>query len=156
MKRSRSGPGRRAGAVSIELALLTPLLVTLLFAVVEFGFLFRSVTQVQAVAREAARDAGAGDTTTTVTARANATAAGLTLANMTLTLQYRTLSGATWGSWQTLTDSGSSNAAPSGAQVSATVAYDHYLIMPRLFPALCTDTTTGRRRLTFTTTFRRQ
>jgi Flp pilus assembly pilin Flp len=53
-------PGRQEGAAAVEFALLLPLLVLLLFGIIEFGFAFSTRIQATNAAREAARLAVVG------------------------------------------------------------------------------------------------
>lgn len=56
MRRMRS----ERGAVAVEFALVVPLLLTMVFAVVEFGLIYNGQIQVTAAAREGARAAALG------------------------------------------------------------------------------------------------
>jgi len=53
--RTRRGERRRCGAVAVEMAIVTPLLLTMLFGIIEFGWLFTVQSTMVNAAREGAR-----------------------------------------------------------------------------------------------------
>ena len=68
------------GAATIEFALVVPLLIMLIVAVVELGFMFNAYQGLQAAAREGARLASIqGQTAATVTARVDSALNGVAL-----------------------------------------------------------------------------
>jgi Flp pilus assembly protein TadG len=78
---SRDGD-RERGTVLAEFALVLPLLLILLFGIVEFGIAFNRAQAVEAAAREGARLASISTTTSgQITSRVNATLAGIPFAN---------------------------------------------------------------------------
>jgi len=131
--RLRSALPSRKGSTSVEFALVLPLLMVLLFGIIEFGLIFKDVLAINQAAREGARAAAVGNTTSTVSARVTASATTLTTANITITSSYRTYTNGVWSGWTTLTNSGDSNAAPSGAQVKVALSYPHTLVTGGLF-----------------------
>lgn len=145
----------RNGSTTVEFALVLPVLMVLLFGIVEFGLIFKDVLAINQAAREGARAAAVGSTTTTISARATASATTLTTANITTTSSYRTYTSGTWSAWTTLTNSGNSNAAPSGAQVKVALSYPHTLVTGGLFSRIA-DPNSNRITLTTSMVMRRE
>lgn len=56
LRRARLRSGSEEGAAAVEFALVVPLLLTLLFGIIEFGFAFNAQIVVTNAAREAARE----------------------------------------------------------------------------------------------------
>ena len=140
----REVPRRRGrGALSVEMAVIAPILMIFLFGTVELGLIMRDVMVLNSAAREAARTASLGLANTAIVDRAKAAATGLPPANVTVTLDYRTYSGGTWSGWTTLTSTGGNNNAPSGAQIRVRVTYPHPLVVGRLFTSLLATNTTN-------------
>ena len=96
---------------------MAPVIIVLLFGIIEFGTMFKDVLAINEAAREGARSAAVGNPTATITTRVDASVPTLDSTQLTTTYQYRTLTSGTWSSWSTLTDSSGLNAAPSGAQI---------------------------------------
>lgn len=135
----RSRMGRRRGTASVEFALVLPLLLGLLFGIIEFGFLFKDQLSIQQCAREGARVAAVGRLNSEVNSRIVTTATTLTSANLTYDKMYRTYSGGTWSSWATLsdrTDGSGQNDAPTGAQIRVRTNYVHPFLTGSLFARL--------------------
>lgn len=126
----------RRGALSVEMAVLAPILVIFLFGTIELGMIMRDVMVLNSAAREAARTASLGHSNTEIIDRARAAATGIPPGSITVLLDYRTYSSGTWSAWTTLTSTGGSNNAPSGSQVRVRVSYPHPLIVGRLFTAM--------------------
>jgi Flp pilus assembly protein TadG len=59
----RLKPAKRRGASMVEMALILPLLVLLIFALMEYGWMFLRVSQVHGAARHGARAAARPDAT---------------------------------------------------------------------------------------------
>ena len=134
----RGAGNRGRGSVSVEMAIIAPILITLLFGTVEMGMIMKDVLSLNSAAREGARSASIGDTNTDIDNRIDAAAPGINTTNLTITLQYRTYSSGTWSSWATLTTTSgaTSNSAPSGSQIQVQLSYPHPLIMGKLFTSL--------------------
>jgi Flp pilus assembly protein TadG len=148
LRRSVRPFNRQEGTTTVEFALVAPVLLVLLFGIMEFGLVYKDALAISQAAREGARAGAVGNTIETISARVIASAPGLTAANITVTSQYRTYANSTWSSWATLTDSGGNNAAPSGAQVEVTVSYPHTLVTGGLFSSLAVK---GTNYITLTT-----
>jgi Flp pilus assembly protein TadG len=127
------------GNASVEFALVLPLVLTLLFGIVEFGLIFKDQLSIQQAAREGARVAAVGQTIENIDARVTAAATNITAANLTYTVQYRTLSAGVWSSWANIadkTDGSGTNNAPQGSQVSVHCTYTHTLVTGPLFASI--------------------
>lgn len=72
------------GAAAVEFALVMPLLLLLVFALIDFGRMFNAQIVVTEAAREGARAAGYGQTSTQVNTRVEAATSGL--ADVTATI----------------------------------------------------------------------
>ncbi len=118
--------------MSVEAALVTPLLITLLFGIIEFGLIFKDLLLIHQAAREGARVAAVGASTYEITDRVMQSAPTLNADGLTVQLTYRTYSGG-WSSWTTLTNWGGQNDAPANAQVRVQITYDHPLATGPLF-----------------------
>jgi Flp pilus assembly protein TadG len=119
------------GSLSVEMAMVAPILILLLFGTMEMGLLFRDSLVLGQAAREGARVAAVGALTTDISTRARAAAPSLVTANITVAEWYRTYSSGTWGVWTTLTDNTgvTANVAPSGA-------HPHPLVTGGLFASM--------------------
>ena len=129
-KMTRTTFGRRqskhSGSVSVEAALLTPLLITLLFGIIEFGFIFKDLLLIHQGAREGVRVAAVGATTAEIATRIADSLPTLTVDELTITLEYRTYDDG-WSSWATLGDYDDENDAPPNAQMRVSLTYVHPL-----------------------------
>lgn len=133
----------RGGSLSVEMAIVAPILVLLLFSTIEMGLLFKDSLSLNSACREAARVAAVGAPTTEITARARAAGTTLVTSNISVTQQYRTYSNGVWSAWTTLGNNtaGTANNAPSGAQIKITLSYPHPLVTGSLFASLAASGT---------------
>lgn len=138
--RRRGKIGRR-GLATVELAVVLPVLMLLLFGIMEMGMLFKDVLMLQESVREGARTAEVGAVPSQITSTVQTSAVSLNMAQMTITSQYRTWSGTAWNAWTTLgtSASGTSNNAPSASQIMVSASYNHMLIVRGLFGFIATD-----------------
>lgn len=91
----RTRPSKRdEGAAAVELAILLPVLLLLIFGIVDFGRMLNSQIIITEAAREGARWAALGQTTPTPAARATTAAIGLTAPAPTATVTACPLSAA--------------------------------------------------------------
>ena len=74
MRNAKHGRRRDRGAAAVEMALVLPLLISMLFGVIDFGRLFNAEIQLSQAAREGARVAALGATAGDPVARAIAAA----------------------------------------------------------------------------------
>ncbi|MGD9495167.1 MAG: TadE/TadG family type IV pilus assembly protein [Armatimonadota bacterium] len=137
LAQSRSdGTIPRRGSVTVELAMVVPLLVFLLFAILEFGLLVQRRSELGQAAREGTRQAAVGATPTRIAAEVASVTGTLDPALLTQSYTFRVWNAATstWGPWQTLgvNDTGTENNASSGNQVRVRLEYRHRLLLPGL------------------------
>jgi hypothetical protein len=136
--------GRR-GATTVELAMVAPLLIFLLFGIIEFGLMVKDLVGVNQAAREGARSAAVGATPATLDSRIAGAAPTINTGNLNLTYHYRSFdeNAGTWGSWQTLGADGAENNAQAGDQIRITIQYPHQLVTGGLFAGLADDPDNG-------------
>ena len=130
----------RRGIATVELAMVAPLLLALMFGIVEFGLLFKDVVLLNSCARSGARTAAVGATTTTIQATALNSATAMAAENVVITQEYglHDEQTQTWD-WTALADCEGENDAPLGAQVRITVSYPHTLIVGGMLPGLADE-----------------
>lgn len=119
----------------MEAALVLPIFLTLLFGIIEFGFIFKDLLLLHQGAREGARVAATGATVATITERARESLAGINSDALTSTIEFRTYSGG-WSGWSALGDYNGENDAPGGSQVRVTLTYVHPLAAGPFFSRL--------------------
>jgi hypothetical protein len=86
MKRQRAATGPRdRGAAAVEFALLLPVLLLLLFGIIDFGRAINAQITLTQAAREGARLAALGQSSSAVTSRAQAAADPLSPVTVTVT-----------------------------------------------------------------------
>lgn len=120
------------GAALVEFALVSLLLITLVFGVIEFSLIMKDSMTLNQAAREGVRSASVGSPTATVTSRVEGAAVTLTASKLSTSIQSRTSPTASWSSLGNSSD-GTANAAQAGDQVRVTVTYPHSLITGKLF-----------------------
>lgn len=114
----RSVLTRRQGTITVELALALPVLLYLLFGILEFGPLIKDYLTCVNAAREGARVAAVGATTDAIVARVQATAVGMDPDQLTVTMEYRTYeAGSGWSDWQPLGDATNGSRLENDAQI---------------------------------------
>ena len=128
---------RMRGAAMVEFAFVSILLFTLIFGIIEVGFLIKDKNMITEAARESARALALGDLTTNAVNRGTTTTTlGLTSSNYSL-VSY-TPSGNTAPptpptGWTTITNGTTTNNSNSGDYVCAIVTYAHPLITGYIF-----------------------
>ena len=135
----------RRGATTVELAMVAPLLIFLLFGIIEFGLMVKDLVGVNQAAREGARSAAVGATTDTLTTRVIGAAPSVNTDNFVVTAEFRSLNESTnlWTDWQTLGVSNGENNARAGDQIRISIAYPHQLVTGGLFAGLADDPDNG-------------
>ncbi|MFP4248551.1 MAG: TadE/TadG family type IV pilus assembly protein [Armatimonadota bacterium] len=136
---------QRRGATTVEVAMVAPLLIFLLFGIIEFGLMVKDLVGVNQAAREGARSAAVGATPTTLNARIAGAAPTIDTSALNIEYDRRTFdeSSGTWGSWQTLGVDGEKNNAAPGDQIRISVEYPHQLVTGGLFAGLADDPENG-------------
>ncbi len=121
---------RTRAVAAVELALVLPLLCLLLFAIIEFGLLFKDAFVLQQAVREACRAAAVGATPDAVEQILRAKATTLDANAISVTMEYRVPDQYGWGEWVELgyDQEGAQNDAPPGSQVRVTATYSHPLV----------------------------
>ncbi len=82
---STETPRPERGAVAVEFALILPLLMVLVFGIIDFGRAFNAQVSLTQAAREGARLAALGNSTATVVSRTTAAAPSLSGLTVTVT-----------------------------------------------------------------------
>lgn len=132
---ARNNLTARRGTVSVEAALVLPIFLTLLFGIIEFGFIFKDLLLLHQGAREGARVAATGATVNTIDSRARESLTGINLDALESEIKYRTYSSG-WSAWTDLDDANGENYAPGGSQIRVTLKYEHPLAAGPFFARL--------------------
>ncbi len=150
--------GRTEGSTTVELAIVAPLLIFLLFGIIEFGLMVRVLVDVSHGAREGARSASVGATPETLHARVLGAVSGIGSDRLEITAEYRSFedSTGTWTNWTTLGSSNGHNDARPGDQIRVGVSYPHQLATGGLFSGLADDPETGTITLRTSTVMQRE
>jgi len=125
--------------------MVAPLLIFLLFGIIEFGLMVKDLVGVNQAAREGARSAAVGATPATLDARIAGAAPTINADNLDITYDFRSYDDGTgsWGSWQTLGVDDSENNAEPGDQIRISIQYPHQLVTGGLFAGLADDPENG-------------
>jgi Flp pilus assembly protein TadG len=132
MKAHRRRSRGDAGAAAVELAIVLPLLILLVFGIIEFSLLWHQSQGLQASAREGARVAALPQNTVSeITARVRDALSG-TVANSSSVAQPTVVVRRPNGTTVTFTNSNDRpcNLQPAGSEVIVTVSYDSSLNIP--------------------------
>lgn len=132
---ARNNLTARRGTVSVEAALVLPIFLTLLFGIIEFGFIFKDLLLLHQGAREGARVAATGATVDIIGDRARESLTGINLEDLKSKITYRSYSGS-WSDWENLGNANDENDAPGGSQIRVTLEYDHPLAAGPFFARL--------------------
>ncbi len=125
---------RRTGTVTVELAFILPVLLFLLFSIIEMGFMIKNRAELGHAAREASRLAAVGATPARMTQGVNSALNTIPEDAVVVQYQYRPWNEETgsWGNWTTLGADGTENNASPSDQVRVRLNYEHALLVPGL------------------------
>ena len=124
--------------------MLAPLLMLILFGIIEFGVLFKDLLIIYSACRESARFGAVGASRAGMIQKALDSAPTLRAEDVSdgLELDYRVFLSGYWGEWQRLEDTGDvppKNWAQKGDQLRVRLEYPHALITGQLFSCLSDD-----------------
>ncbi len=141
----RVSTNRRRGTSAVELAMVAPLLIFLLFGIIEFGLMVKDLVGVNQAAREGARAAAVGATPATLDTRIAGAAPTIDGSQLSISYECRSFdeNSGTWGSWRTLGVADGENDAEKGDQIRITMSYPHRLVTGGLFAGLADDPESG-------------
>lgn len=156
-KRTAGRTGRR-GSASVELAIIMPTLVIILFGIIEVASLGKDTVALNHLAREGVRCAAVGATPTLISAHINASATGIDLSKLTTLYEYRTFNTATltYSAWVALGTADGRNNAVAGDQIRVTLWYGHPLVTGGLFLGMADDSDDGNMTIGATATMCRE
>jgi hypothetical protein len=152
----RHARGPRHGVVAVEMAMVAPILLFLMFGIVEFGMMFHAQMQLNNMTREAARVAAIGAQPAAVLTRLGSSGI-INTDDMDISIEYRTYLGSgSWSSWQTLATGTDYNTALAGSEVRVTSVFDYHLTVGALFASLVDRPAERTQTLRATMTMRRE
>ncbi len=134
MNRRRTHAADDRGAVAVEFALVLPILLLLVFGIIDVGYMLNRDTMINNVSRDAARVASLGGTyseVSTVVQRDLATY-GLPASATTVTIDCLTVAGAACGATSSTYDT----LAVSGVTTTVKINYVHRWMSPFMKPVL--------------------
>ena len=138
-------PRTRRGTTTVEFALVAPLLIFLLFGIIEFGIMVKNVVGLNQAAREGARVAAVGAAPATLDNRVIGSAPGIPGDQIVTLYEYRSYdeSTSTWSSWTALGTVEGENDASAGDQIKVSLVYPHSLVTGQLFAGLADNPEQG-------------
>lgn len=144
-RRGDTHSSSRRGATTVELAMVAPLLLFLLFGIIEFGLMVKDLVGINQAAREGARAAAVGAPPDIAALRVVAAAPAMDSTALQTRFEFRSLDATTgtWSAWQPLGVDGPENSAQRGDQIRVTVHYPHQLITGGLFAGLADEPGSG-------------
>jgi len=141
--RSTSGQGSAAvgsmrGTVTLELAVLAPLLIIVLFGCMEASLLGADMLTLNDLGRQASRIAAKGATPEEIDATIDAAQTRLDTLRLGRSYEYAPYDPdtGTWGQWQPLGSIGPFNTASDRDRVRVSLSYAHHPVGGRLFDLL--------------------
>jgi Flp pilus assembly protein TadG len=149
---------RRKGTLTVELAIILPVILFLLFSILEMGFMVKNRAELGQAAREAARLAAVGATPTRMDAGVQSALATIPADDVQATYEYRPWDedASSWGSWTTLGTDGDHNNAETGDQVRVRLNYQHPLLVPGLMGPVLSADENGERQLSASSVMMRE
>ncbi|MCD6362331.1 MAG: pilus assembly protein [Armatimonadetes bacterium] len=152
-----SGERRRSGAVTIEMAAMLPLLIIVLFGIIEVGLIVADSVRINQLAREATRLATIGKAPPVIDAAIDDEATGIDSSHLVRLYEYRPYdrNTGTWGDWVAM-GGVSINTARDGDMVRVSLTYPHHLVTGGLLNMLADDRQEGIIYLRALVTMRRE
>ncbi len=149
---------RTKAMATVELAMVLPIVLLLLFGIIEFGLLFKDGLILREAAAVGARAAAVGATPASIEEIIHSNLPTIDSSAVSITLRYRVWTGDGWGAWTALgtNEEGTENDAPKGAQIRVRLSYQHPLIAGSLFSWLATDQDNNTVQLKATAVARRE
>ncbi len=146
------------GTATVELALVIPLLIFLLFSIIELGFLVKNRTELGQAAREGARLAAVGGTMARVDAGVHAALQSIRTETLDHSCDSRIWdeSAENWADWEPMATEGDGNNAPRGAQIRVRLEYQHQLLVPGLMGPVLSANEHGEVRLSASSVMMRE
>jgi len=128
---------RSKAVAAVELAVVLPLVCLLLFAIIEFGLIFKDALVLQQAVREACRAAIVGATPDRVDSILRSKAVTLRPSDIEVTIEYRPPEAFGTSEWTPLgyDQEGAHNDAPPGSQIRVSARYNHTLVTGGLVAA---------------------
>jgi len=138
-------PRERRGTTTVEFALVAPLLIFLLFGIIEFGIMVKDVVGLNQAAREGARVAAVGATPATLDNRVIGSAPGIPGDQIVTLYEHRSYNEDTgaWTAWTALGTLDGENDAGRGDQIKVSLLYPHALVTGQLFSGLADNPEQG-------------
>ncbi len=127
--------GRRAGATSIEVALVAPVVIVLFLGLIEIVSLIKCTKSLEGATSEAIQCAYLGGSPLAIDQRVDKSASDLPADSIIRLYQYRNYdaSSQVWDAWQTLDPDGVINPAKPGGELRVRLSYEYSMISGRLF-----------------------
>lgn len=124
----------RLGSATVEMALVLPIVIFMLFSTLEMGVILKHRAELSSVARAAARLGAVSATTSRMNQEIDQTLDSIHPDRVTRQYYRRAwdAGSATWGNWSSLGTDGSQNDAASGDQIGVLLTAGHQLIFPGL------------------------
>ncbi len=119
--------------------MVAPILILMLFGIIEFGLLFHSLMTLNNATREGARCASVGSLPVEINARIDGAAGRLDRDQLTVYLESRKWTGGYWSAWTPIVADGDRNSAEPGSQIRVRTAYNHKFIVGNLFSRFADD-----------------
>lgn len=149
----------RRGVMAVEMAVVAPVLVLMLFASIELGLIIRDTIGMNTLAHQAGRLAAKGRTTTAIHTSVTSTPSSLNSASLSATLEKQPFDDetGTYGAWTSLGNMGGvMNDAQDGDRIRVTILYDHQLVSGGIIPVLVDDAEAGTSQLSASIIVRRE
>jgi Flp pilus assembly protein TadG len=138
---------RNNGTALVEMALVLPLLLLLVFGMIDFGLVIKDKMALIQAAREGARVAAIGETTASIksTVVASSPALAISAANITLKTGAASTNPSTWSSLGDTTDSQgvAVNNAPAGNLIQVSIVSTHSTVTRMFFGGASSLTISG-------------